>query len=314
MKTFTIENEKLRAVFIDYGARLISLTVKDKEIDVIYGCKNPDDMLSDKSANFGACVGRYANRIAHARFTLGGKEYLLPANDGENCLHGGRGFANRYYDCKDENNTLVCTYDSPDGEDGFPGNLRLTVTYSLQGGALKIEYRAVCDKETVCNFTNHSYFNLNGGGNVLSHTLFVDADRINPTDSQSIPLKETMDVTGTPFDFREPKQVGRDIGALHEQLILARGYDHNYILNGSGFRKCARLSGDESGITMDVYTDQPGIQIYSGNYLVDADECYRGAICLETQHFPDTPNRPDFPSCILMPSEEMISVTMYEFS
>ncbi len=319
MELYTLENEFLRAKIADYGARLVSLEYKG--VDVVCG-PEAEDLILDTAANFGACVGRYANRIAKACFTLDGVEYRLPANDGENCLHGGHGYANRYYKCEYGQNGLICSYLSPDLEDGFPGELKVEITYSLSGAALRIEYRALCDKKTVCNLTNHTYFNLNGGGSVLDHTLCISADLFTPTDGASIPLAENRSVEGTPFDFREPRKIGERIGEAYDQLTLAHGYDHNYVLPGNGFRKCASLVGDKSGIKMDVYTDMPGIQLYTANYMNNESPCLkggvsqtlRGAVCLETQYYPDTPNRPDFPSCVLLPGDEYYSVTEYAFS
>lgn len=321
LQSFTLENEWIRATVINYGARLQNLVLKKKQIDVAVGFDRAEDYLLDTGANFGAVIGRYANRIAGASFTLSGKTYHLPQNNGNNCLHGGNGFAFRFFSCIQEKDRLICRYTSPDQEEGFPGNLRLQAEYVLDGKTLKLRYQAFSDRDTVCNITNHTYFNLNGGGSVLDHVLQIDADRFLPIDENTIPL-QPMDVAETPFDFRKPAAIGTHIDEPNPQLIAGGGYDHNYILNGSGFRKCASLFSPNSQIQMDVFTDKPGMQLYTANFMNAERPLLKGgarqkpreAVCLETQFFPDTPNRPDFPSCILAAGEEYHFETHYEFS
>lgn len=323
MNTYIIENESLSAEVIDYGARIKSLIYKDAGIDVVAGCDTAQDYLLDANANFGAAIGRYANRIAGARFTLNGTTYSLPQNDGDNCLHGGNGFAHRYFDCvKTAPDRLSCTYTAQDMEEGFPGTLTLRMEYILDGAALRIRYHATCDRDTVANFTNHSYFNLNGGGTALDHILCIDADSYLPVDEALIPQGSAQSVADTPFDFREPIAIGARINDDHPQLTAGSGYDHNYILNGSGLRNVAYLYSPESGVRMDVITDLPGLQLYSGNFMHDPAPLMRGgtpqrardAICLETQFYPNSPNRPDFPDCVLLAGEAFFSETAYAFS
>ena len=324
MKTFIIENEKLAVKIIDYGARIMSLYVKDADIDAVAGCDSPEDYLKDEGAYFGAAVGRYANRICDGRFTLNGTEYTLAKNNGKNSLHGGiGGFSMQYFDCEKVSDTsLICSYTEEDMAQGFPGRLTLKVTYTLLDNALSIGYEAVCDKDTVANFTNHAYFNLNGGGTVLDHLLCIHADKYLPIDESSIPLGKPEEVEGTPFDFRKATTIGKRINDDHPQLKAGAGYDHNFIPEGEGMREVAYLIGDKSGLRMDVYTDLPGIQAYSGNFM-DADhplmrggvhQKKRTALCLETQLWPDSPNHPEYPSCVLKKGDIFKSETKYVFS
>ena len=324
MKIFTIENQKLKVQIIDYGARIMSLYVKDAGIDAVAGCDSAEDYLLDEGAYFGAAVGRYANRICDGKFTLNGEEYTLAQNNGKNSLHGGiGGFSMQYFDCEQTSATsLTCTYTEADMAQGFPGELTLKVTYSVEDSGLKIAYEAACDKDTVANFTNHAYFNLNGEGTILDHLLCVHADSYLPIDETSIPLGEPAPVEGTPFDFREPTPIGARINDDHPQLSAGTGYDHNFIPEGEGMRKVAYLIGDKSGLKMDVYTDLPGIQIYSGNFMDAKAPLMRGGkpqekrttLCLETQLWPDSPNHPEYPSCILKKDEIFKSETKYIFT
>ena len=320
MKSFILENEILRAEFIEYGARLKSLVYKPAGTDVCVGCDSGVDYLLD-SSNFGATVGRYCNRIANAAFDLDGVHYTLPANDGSNCLHGGRGFAYRNFTGeKADKSDLVLVYTSPDGEEGFPGELKVSAHFYLDGGALVAEYRARTDKPTVCCITNHAYFNLDGEGNIGSHVLKVNADEFLAIDSSLIPTERT-DVTGTPFDFRTSHAVSDKIDDDDEQLRLAGGYDHTFIIRGEGMREAAVLSSRATGIRMTLETNMPGVQVYSGNFMGKEQPLLRGGkrqqrrhgICLEPQLFPNSPNRPDFPSSVLRPGEEFISCTKYIF-
>ena len=280
---------------------------------------------------FGALVGRYGNRIAKGEFKLGGQTYKLAKNNNGNSLHGGeKGFDKVVWTVKDVGNgateqSLTLAYRSVDGEEGYPGNLDVTVRYSLnEAGELKIEYSAVTDKPTVTNITNHSYFNLagEGEGDILAHLLMVNADRYTPVDAGLIPTGELAPVEGTPFDFRTPTAIGARIDADHPQLKAGGGYDHNYVLNraGDGLSLTARATEPKSGRTLEVETTQPGVQFYCGNFLDGtlkgkSGRAYgkRSGFCLETQHFPDSPNQPKFPSVVLEPGREMKSATVYRF-
>lgn len=318
------------ATIMTYGGRILNLKMPDRTgrfDDVLLGYDALESYEKDTSGQ-GSLIGRFGNRIGGASFTLDGVTYPLAKNDhGVNHLHGGAvGYSARVWDAEpDGESTLRLHLLSPDGEEGYPGTLRITVTYTLtDDNALSIHYHAITDKATIINLTNHSYFNLSSctAGDVLAHELQVDADAITPVDDRLIPTGAFMEVAGTPFDFRTPKPIGRDIGADHPQLKIAGGYDHNFVLNGSGLRRVATVTAADTGRRMDVLTDQPGVQIYSANFLTNADLPLRGgrpqqaraAICLETQHFPDTPNKPQFPSCVLRPGEVYDTTTIYRFS
>jgi aldose 1-epimerase len=282
------------------------------------------------SRYFGALIGRYANRIAKGKFTLNGKEYSLATNNGENHLHGGiNGFDKVVWSGRPFEDAsgihLELTYLSRDGEEGYPGNLTVTVIYTLTDeNELKIEYSATADEDTIINLTNHSYFNLAGAGkrDVLDHILTLNAGRFTPTDSGAIPTGELREVAGTPFDFREPTVIGDRIEADYEQIVFGHGYDHNFVLNKSGdeLSHAASVYEPTAGRVMDVYTTQPGIQFYSGNYLDGSAKGKNGksygrrsAFCLETQHFPDSPNKPQFPSTVLRRDEQYSQTTVYKF-
>lgn len=323
MKKYTLENSELRVEIIDYGARIMSIYYKSAGVHCLAGCDSPEDYLLDEGAYFGAAVGRYANRICRGRFSLGGKEYQLPINNGVNSLHGGHGFSMRYFECEQvSGEKLVCSYNAAHMEEGYPGNFALTVEYTLQGSALSIRYTAKSDGDTVCNLTNHAYFNLNGGGSAMDHVLCLHADEYLPIDETSIPLGEAQSVAGTPFDFREATPIGARINDSHPQLAAGQGYDHNFILRREGMREIGYLYSAQSGVRMDVLTDQPGVQFYSGNFMDSAAPLMRGgvpqrkrdAVCLETQHYPDSPNHPDYPDTTLRAGEVFKSETVYRFS
>ena len=307
---FTLENARgLRATITNFGGRIVSLFVPDKNgipRDVVLGFENVGDHLPEKHrSDFGAVIGRYANRLNNGQITIDGKTYQLPQNDGKNCLHGGPdGWQYRIFNVEEVgDNRLVLSLVSEDGDNGFPGNVCARVTYTLKDdNALDIQYEAVTDEPTVINLTNHSYFNLNGDAStdILNHLLTIDADRYTPIGETFIPTGELASVEGTPMDFRQLKPIGRDIAADFEQLRIGRGYDHNWVLNtkGDNARPCARLESPLTGITMEVYTTEPGMQVYTGNFLDGTVTgkggvvyCQRAAVCLETQKYPDSPNQ-----------------------
>ncbi len=314
------------------GAKIVSLLVPDRSgklPDVVTGHNSLDDYLVSEEPYFGAICGRYGNRIAKGTFTLDGIVYdKLAINNGPNSLHGGlKGFNSVVWDANQtDDQTVELKYTSADGEEGFPGTLQTTVTYHLtDDNEVVIMYQAVTDKPTVLNLTNHSYFNLSGAGDpsVADHTLTINADYYLPTDETAIPYGAPEKVEGTPMDFRTPYLVGTRIDEPTDQLTWARGYDHTYILNKEegelGF--CARCQSPKTGIIMETYTTQPGVQLYTGNWMTGNFEGKNGqryparaALCLETQHFPDSPNKPEYPSTVLRPGEVFESKTIYKFS
>jgi len=331
------KNHNAEAAITNYGARVVSLLVPDKTgslTDVVLGYDSIGKYIHQPDTYFGAIVGRYGNRIAKGHFRLDGKEYTLATNDGHNHLHGGKkGFDAVVWTGKQINDqTLELTYLSKDGEEGYPGNLQVKVTYTLtDSNALQISYEATTDKPTVLNLTNHSYFNLNGqgSGTINNHQLKIPADRYTPVDSTLIPTGRIEPVAGTPLDFRQPTAIGAHINDSNLQLKYGKGYDHNFVLNpkngdsiaGGALMPAATVWADQSGIVLNVYTDQPGIQFYGGNFLKGTDplkggkkDDYRSAFCLETQHFPDSPNEPSFPSVELKPGQTYKSTTIYQFS
>lgn len=330
--TFTNANG-LEASITNFGGRVVKLLVPDRNgafEDVALGFDNLDGYLA-KNPYFGALVGRYANRIARAQFVLDGQTYKLATNDGSNSLHGGtKGFDKVVWTpseaSQDGGQALELAYRSVDGEDGYPGNLDVRVVYRLtDGNELRIEYFATTDRKTVLNLTNHSYFDLSGQGkgNVLDHVVTIHADRFTPVDHNLIPTGELKSVEGTPFDFRRPVRVGEHIDEKEEQLKLGIGYDHNFVLNsgGSGLTLAARATEPKSGRVLEVLTTQPGIQFYTGNHLDGSVRGkggviygFRSGFCLETQHFPDTPNQPNFPSTELAPGEEFRASTVFRFA
>jgi len=331
VEIFTLSDGTHEARIATYGGVLISFKTPDRDgkvADVVLGFDDVDSYVSNfngpSDAFFGALIGRYANRIAHGSFTLEGKKYTLPKNNGENTLHGGpHGFNNVVWKAKPVANGVELSYFSKDGEEGFPGNLTATVRYTLDRGRLRIEYSATTDKPTVVNLTNHSYFNLAGQGDILNHELTLHASRFTPVDAGLIPTGELKDVQSTPFDFREPKAVGSRINENDEQLHLGHGYDHNWVLDhpSGKLSEAAELYDPSSGRVLKVLTDQPGIQFYSGNFLDGSIKGKGGrpydlhaALCLETQHLPDSPNHPDFPTTELKPGQRYHTVTVFEFS
>ena len=322
---YTLENKNGTIVTIsNYGGTVTSFVTKDKngnKSSIIIGFDSLQPYLQHPPY-FGALIGRYANRIGNAKFTLDGTTYKLAANDGKNTLHGGlKGFDKVVWDATIANDSvpsLTLKYLSKDGEEGYPGNLNVTVQYTLTNDdGLEIEYNAVTDKPTPVNLTNHSYFNLTGdvSNTILNHTLMIDANNYTPVDTTLIPTGEIKPVKGTPFDFTTAKKIGRDIDAVKG------GYDHNWVLNkkDTSLQEVAELSDSISGRTLEVYTTQPGLQFYTGNFL-DGKFINRDgkplqihtALCLETQHFPDSPNKPNFPSTILKPGEKYHAVTIYK--
>lgn len=331
VELFTLRNESGMTVQItNYGGRVVDLWVPDKNgtfQDVVLGYATLDGYLTSNEIYFGTLIGRYGNRIGEARFTLGDSVYTLAANNGPNHLHGGvKGFNNVVWDAiQNDESTLLLSYLSPDGEEGYPGNLQVNVTYELTGdNELKIEYRATTDKPTHVNLTNHSYFNLKGAGNgdINDHILQINAPSYTPVDRGLIPTGEIVPVDGTPFDFREPAAIGSRLQEENQQLAYGMGYDHNWVLQPAenGLTLAARVVEPASGRTLEVYTSEPGIQFYGGNFLTGRDTGknsmvygHRGAFCLETQHFPDTPNKPQFPTTLLEPGQEYTSVCIYKF-
>ena len=325
---FTLKNSHGTEIKItNYGGIITSLKVKDKSdkfIDIALGFNTLDDYLNEHPY-FGAVIGRYGNRIAGAEFELNGKIYKLFANNGKNHLHGGKkGFDKVIWDYETSNNTLKLSYLSPDGEEGYPGNLKISVIYTLtENNELKIAYEAVSDADTVLNLTNHSYFNLDGegSGTILDHKLSLNADYFMPTDSKSIPTGELRPVTETPFDFTGSTGIGKRIEDKNEQLIFAGGYDHNFVINKSAnsLKLAGKVESEKSGIKMDVYTTEPGVQFYTGNYLDGSLKGKSGAyehrsgFCLETQHYPDSPHFPDFPTTVLKKGDVFRSETIYRF-
>ena len=316
---------------ITYGAVIVSLRVPDRAgrfDDIVLGHDDLGGYLRQPSY-FGAVVGRYGNRIAKGRFTLDGKTYTLATNNGPNHLHGGvKGFDKVVWKGEPASTpdgaSVTFRYTSPDGEEGYPGTLSARVTYTLTDrDELSFEYAATTDKPTVVNLTQHSYFNLTGGKtDILGHELTLEADRFTPVDATLIPLGPLAPVAGTPFDFRKPTAIGARIGQDDEQLRRGGGYDHNFVVNrtGEGLVHAARVVDPGSGRTLDVQTTEPGVQFYSGNFL-DGSVTGKGgvvykkrwALCLETQHFPDSPNQPTFPSTVLRPGQEYRSKTVLTF-
>jgi len=320
---------------INYGAIIMSLKVPDrtgKLADVVLGFDEPSRYFGEPQPPFfGAIVGRYGNRIANGQFVLNGKTYPLVKNNGPNHLHGGtRGFDKFIWDLttKDtpQGSTAIFSRTSPDGEEGYPGNLAVRIAYTLtDSNQLIVNYHATTDKPTPINLTQHSYFNLagEGSGDILAHELMINADRYTPVDDTLIPTGELAPVAGTPFDFRKPTAVGARIDQDNDQLKKGKGYDHNFVLNrkGAGPELAARVTDPRSGRTMEVSTTEPGVQFYTGNFLDGTLKgksghpyAQRAALCLETQHFPDSPNKKNFPTTILEPGKTYDSTTIFTFS
>jgi len=326
-KIYTISNTRgMTAKFCDNGARLMSLLVRDKNgqmTDVVAGFDDPADYDKATEPYFGATIGRYGNRIAKGKFVLNGQAYQLNINNGPNTLHGGKtGFQYQKWDLKKtSDSTLSSALVSPDGDNGFPGNLKVNVVYTVSSNnELRMEYGATTDKTTIVSLTNHAFFNLNGSGSILGHSLMINANQYAPVDSTLIPTGELTDVKGSPFDFRISKKIGEQINADNEQLKFGKGYDHNFVLNNSATMPAAVAYSDQSCIEMRIYTTEPGLQFYSGNFmqgknkLRNGPDNFRTAFCLETQHFPDSPNQPGFPSTVLRPGETYHSKSVYAFS
>ncbi len=331
---YTLKNESGMSVKItDFGATVVSIIVPDKNgksSDVTFGYDNVEGYINGTQF-FGATIGRYANRIARGTFELDGKTYHLPINNGVNSLHGGpAGFYKRLWSAQPletpEGPSLKLTYVSKDGEEGYPGELTATVSFTLTNdNALRIHYTATTTKPTVINLTNHSYFNLSGDPTkpILDEQLMINADYYTPVDSTQIPTGEIAKVAGTPMDFLKPTAIGSRIDEANEQLKIGHGYDLNWVLNDENgkVRKVAGVDDPSSGRVLDVYTDQPGLQFYSGNFL-DGSQIgkkgiaykFRTALCLETQHYPDSPNEPKFPSTTLRPGQTYETTTVYKFS
>lgn len=326
---YTFENANGMVMEVtDFGATLYSLLVPDKDgnpVDVVLGYDSPQGYMGPSGTGFGATIGRNGNRIGKAQFTLNGKTYELDKNNNGNNLHSGLDYYHyRMWNVKETTeNSITLSLHSPDGDQGYPGMLNVDVTYTLtDDNELCIDYCGKVDADTIVNMTNHSYFNLNGhaSGNVLEHELWMDADAFTATDEKLIPTGEIVPVEGTPMDFRVKKTVGRDIEKQYEPLIFGGGYDHNWCLNNQGeFAKVVELSSELSGITMEVYTDLPGVQVYSGNFLkeeIGKDGIVykkRQGICFETQHYPDAINHENFPSPIVKEGEEYKTTTVYKF-
>jgi len=332
VKLYWLEDTNIKAAFTNYGGRLIGLWVKDKHgkiTDVVVGLGSTAAYTNSTEPYFGATIGRVGNRIAKGKFTLDGKEYHIPVNNGENTLHGGKkGFQYVVWNAAMPNkSTLELTYNSSGGEEGFPGNLKVKVIYSLTDkNSIKMEYEATTDKATPVNLTNHAFFNLNGegSGSILNHSVQLYADKYTPVDSGLIPSGKLESVIDTPFDFTQPHTIGKRVNDKNEQLKNGAGYDHNFVLSGkkvNGLNHAATVTGDKSGIVMDIYTQEPGLQFYSGNFMQGKNmfkggtkDDYRTAFAMETQHFPDSPNQPSFPTITLKPGETYHTVSVYHFS
>jgi len=331
---YTLKNSHGMEVEIStFGGDVVSIKVPDrtgKIADVVLGFDDLAD-YEKQGPYFGALVGRYANRIANGTFSLDGKTYHVPLNDGPNALHGGkRGFDKRLWDAKDSTDAsgqhLHLHYLSKDGEEGFPGNLNVDVTYTVPAdkNELQIAYKATTDKDTVLNLTNHTYYNLKGQGEgqIVDHEIMINADRFTPVNSTLIPTGEIKSVAGTPFDLRKLTKISAHIDDDNEQLKYALGYDHNWVLNGGGGKMelAAKVVEPTTGRVLEVLTDQPGVQFYTGNHLDGTAKGkghvykFRDGLCLETQHFPDSPNHPNFPTTELKPGQVFHTTTIYRFS
>jgi aldose 1-epimerase len=329
VQIYTLKSPAVEIRVMTFGARVVSLQTKDrngKMGDIALGYSNLADYVKDNKTFFGVIAGRYANRIANGRFTLDGRTYQIPPNDGPNALHGGPdGFDRRNWTAKEIPDGVEFTLVSADGDQGFPGTLTAHVRYTLHDDTVRIEYSATTDKPTVINLTNHTYFNLAGVGHgtILDHVATIDADRFTPVDATLIPTGQLAPVAGTPFDFTHPEVIGARIHGDNEQLKLALGYDHNWVLRGKmgEMHPAAQVYDPSSGRVLSVDTTQPGVQFYTGNHLdgtfsgpsgVRYDQ--RTGFCLETQHFPDSPNHPSFPSTELRPGQTFHSETTWTFT
>lgn len=333
IKKYTLTNKNgMKVEVINFGGIITSLTAPDRKgkyEDVVLGFTKPEGYFDGNPYYFGALIGRYGNRIANAKFALEGKTYEIDKNDGPNSLHGGKqGFHTRLWNIEVVKDTkfptLKLSYTSTDGEEGYPGKLKTTVFYTLtDDNALEISYEAETDKPTLVNLTQHSYFNLSGNftKTITDHEMQINADHFLPVNETLIPTGEQKAVKGTPFDFTVSKSIGKDINADDDQLKKGKGYDHNWILNGKGLRSIAKVYHQGTGRLMEVFTEEPGVQFYSGNFLdgkfdtkTGGKNEFRTGFCLETQHFPDSPNQPSFPSTELKPGQKYQSKTIYKFS
>lgn len=325
---FLNNKNNVEVAVTNYGARIVALIVPDKNqnpTDVVVGFDSLQGYLNSTETYHGAIVGRYANRIARGKFTLNGKTYQLAINNAPNHLHGGpKGFNNQVWKVEDvKSNSIRLSYFSKDGEENYPGNLNVSVTYTLtDDNEVVIDYEATTDGATVLNITAHPFFNLNGQGTgtIENHLLQINADSYTPVDETLIPTG-IVTVENTPFDFRKQKTIGQNINDTNEQLKFGAGYDHNFVVNGQGMRSAGTAIGDKSGVAMETLTDQPGMQLYTGNWMQGENTIKYGlkdnsreAFCLETQHYPDSPNHPEFPSTVLNPGEVFRSTTIYKFS
>jgi aldose 1-epimerase len=330
---YTLTSDVLRVRIITYGGIVQQLDAPDRhghQTNVVLGFPDLAGYVAKNNPGpyFGALIGRYANRIAKGTFTLDGKTYHLPINNDPNSLHGGtKGFDTKVWTATPANTgdgvSLRLDYTSPDGEMGYPGTLKASATYTLSGRSLRIGYRATSDKPTVVNLTNHTYWNLagEGSGDIYRHRLQLNASHYTPVDSTLIPSGQIAPVAGTPMDFRHPTPIGARIRDNFQQLAYAQGYDHNWVLDGSGFRLAASLSEPDSGRVLSIHTDQPGVQFYSGNFLdgtlygTSGHQYRQGdGLALETQHFPDSPNQPNFPSTVLRPGQTYQTSTAFTLS
>lgn len=331
---YLLKNSKgVSLAVTNYGGRFVGLLVPDKTgklRDVVVGFKTLQEFVNSSEPYFGATIGRVGNRIAKGKFSIDGKKYTLFTNNGPNTLHGGKkGFQSVVWDAQQPNDsTLILSYLSEDGEEGFPGNLQVKVTYALNDrNEVTMDYEATTDKKTVVNLTNHAFFNLNGegSGTINNHVLQINADSYTPVDATLIPTGKIEPVAGTPFDFVKPAIIGSRLDTLgNVQLKYGKGYDHNFVLRTTGvagLSTAASIVGDQSGIVMEIATVEPGLQFYGGNFMQSAHtfkggskDDFRTAFCLETQHFPDAPNQPYFPSIILEPAKTYKSFSVYKFS
>jgi len=327
---YTLKNAELEVRITNYGACIVSLLAKDRDgkaADVVLGYNSAEGYANETAKTyFGAIVGRYGNRIRGGKFTIDGHTYQIPVNNGANALHGGpHGFGDQVWTGKAILDGVEMTLVSKDGDMGFPGTLTVHVRYTLAGSALHINYSATTDKATVVNLTNHAYFNLSGEGpgTILGEVMQIDADEYTPVDAGLIPVGGVQPVAGTPFDFRKPTAIGERIDQSNEQLKFGGGYDHNWVLRGKNgeMKVAAKVVDPKSGRVLTVETTEPGVQFYAGNSLTGTNVGKSGVVyarrsgfCLETQHFPDSPNQPAFPSTLLKPGETMRSETVYAFS
>ncbi len=324
-KNYVMKNKMGTEVHVtNYGGIIMKILTKDKTGktgDIVLGFDKAEDYEKNKQhPYFGSLIGRFGNRIAKGRFTLDGKDYKLAVNNGPNALHGGlQGFDKVFWETKQEGNKILLSYLSHDGEEGYPGNLKVQVSYELtENNELKIDYLAETDKPTPLNLTQHSYFNLSADKTqtILDHVIQINADEVTEVDSDLTPTGEMKKIVGTEMDLTKAKRIGDDIGRVQE----GGGYDHNWVLNGSGMKQAATLWDPKSGRMMEVWTTEPGLQFYSGNFLDGKFIGKNGntymkndGLCLETQHFPDSPNHPNFPTTILKPGNKYTSTTVYKF-